>query len=579
MRKKLSLFIFGLLFCLTSCQEGVTSTIGASSVASEDLSTSGNAAEVAEEDQVRPASTNLKYTDYGLMGEHPDFDQSKWYRNDLKSVPLPDPYVLEVDGTYYIYGTTDRTGSKTLDCYETTDFNTFRLHMNIDYQDPNSWGKKTMFAPEVMRFDDTFYLYYSDISKVNNRRYIHVMTSDSPTGPFQEYQGENYYGEYIDGLAAPFFTHNDSLGLDVLDQTVFVDDDGQMYMYYSVYDTGIMQYIVGFEMLDPVTPDFETYKILVRPGEKTPATTSLNSLIWESYTSFKVAEGPFMLKSPVNGKYYLTYSVNHYPNRYYTVCYAVSDEPLGDYTKPYSTEQKNNKETWTNLLFGYAGGMAGTTVFDQWEGFMSGTAHHCFFKVGDQYMIGYHAHTNRKDDTSGRMFAMDYLFFDDEGVPYCHGPTYSLQPLPEGISGYRNIAPDAAVRSTNVEHPERINDNYITEHYNLIQEQDREVTLKAGKSFIELDFDREYTIGGINIYNSAFYDQMLGDIDFINFFNGNVLYNEGGFLIDYVNEEKEFIFPGSAFTFDFDDIKATRVVIGFNTTSDVQLNEIKILGY
>lgn len=150
---------------------------------------------------------------------------------------------------------------------------------------------------------------------------------------FEEYKGTDYYGNELDGYKAPIFRHNDSLGLSVLDQNLFIDDDGSMYMYYSIYDTGIMQYIIGVSMLDPVTPDWDTYKILVRPGELTPKTTSTNMLIWEAYQGFKVAEGPFMVKSPVNGKYYLTYSVNHYPDRYYTVCYAYSDEPLGDFNK------------------------------------------------------------------------------------------------------------------------------------------------------------------------------------------------------------------------------------------------------
>ena len=88
-------------------------------------------------------------------------------------------------------------------------------------------------------------------------------------------------------------------------------------MYYSVYDTGNMQYIVGFKMLDPVTPDLSTYKILLRPGELSPTTTRTNILDWECMKSFKVAEGPIVMKSPKNGKYYMTYSVNHYPDRFY----------------------------------------------------------------------------------------------------------------------------------------------------------------------------------------------------------------------------------------------------------------------
>ena len=228
--------------------------------------------------------------------------------------------------------------------------------------------------------------------------------------------------------------------------------------------------------------------------------------------------------------------------------------------------------------------MAHTTVFDQWDGFMSGTGHHCFFKSGDQWMIGYHAHKDRhgkvdaNDGFAGRMFAMDYLYFDENGVPYTEGPTYSVQPLPSKISGYSNIALGATVKSTNVDNPERINDNFIVEHYNLPQEQNKEVTLKPGRSYIEIDFGKDFHIGGISIYNSAFYDYYLSEIEFINFFNGNAIL-DASFPTSYVNNEYEFVFPTSAFVFDFQDIIASRVVIGFNTNTEARLNEIKVFGY
>ncbi len=532
--------------------------------------------EVSASDQAKPTSTNLEYNDYGI-GTKPEFDEAKWYRNDLKDMALPDPAVIEVGDGYYIYGTTDRTGSKTLDCYYTTDFNNIELFMNIENTPSDYWGEKTLFAPEVYFYDNTYWLYYSDVMK-GGLRYINVMTSESPSGPFVPYKGKNAHGEDVDGSKAPLFMHNKSLGIGALDQTLLFDDDGSIYMYYSLYDTGIMQYIVGVKMLDPVTPDWDTYKILIRPGELSPNTKSTNILSWEAFQSFKVAEGPFMLKSP-NGKYYLTYSVNHYPDRYYSVCYAYSDTPLGDFTKPYT-----NGKMWTNLLFGYAGGMKGTSVYDKWTGFMSGTGHHCFFKCGDQVMIGYHAHTNHsgKDDkgnfNTGRMFAMDYIYFDDEGTPYAEGPTYSIQPLPSKISGYSNIALNSKIRSTNVNNVERAVDNRIVEHYHLTNQEENEVQLNAGNSYIELIFDKEYHVGGISIYNSAYYDTILSQIDFINFFDGNAIIDVS-FQEDYINNEYEFVFPTSAFVYDFADITASKVVIGFKTNQTTFINEIRVFGY
>ncbi len=565
MKKNLILPLF-LLVGLVGCDNSTSTNISSTSSIDKNV-----ILDVPSADKEKPTQGSFNFTDYNESNA--EYDTNKWYANELKSIPLPDPYVIEVDGTYYIYGTTDRTSARTFDCYETSDFNTFKLHQDVYKRDGKGWSGSTgMFAPEILVVDGTYYLYYSAEHKDTGRRYIDVVVSESPTGPFKEYKGTDANGKELDSYVDPIFKHNDTIGFGVLDQTMFVDDDGKMYMYYSVYETGISQYLVGFEMIDPVTPNWDTYKILVRPGEPTAANTTTEMLQWEAYTDFKVAEGPQMIKSP-NGKYYLTYSVNHYPDKYYTVCYAVSDSPLGDYKKPY---EKGGQ--WTNLLFGYAGGMEGSSSYEKWNGFMSGTAHHCFFKIGDQYMIGYHAHQNRKGD-SARMFGMDKLFFDAEGVPYCHGPTSSIQALPEAISGYKNIALDAKVyASSNVKNAQRINDNFITEHYNLPQEQDREVEITSdGKAYIELEFDKEYEIGGIQIVNSVYYEKHVELLEFINFFNGNAIL-DGNINFDQVNDEKEFIFPATGFTYDFEGFRAKKVVVCFDYEEDFNLNEIIVLG-
>ena len=113
---------------------------------------------------------------------------------------------------------------------------------------------------------------------------------------------------------------------------------------------------------------------------------------------------------------------------------------------------------------------------------------------------------------------------------------------------------------------------------NIVQNQNKEVVIKEGKAYIEVVFDKEYYISGISIYNSAFYDKALMEIDYINFFNGNALFNVG-FISAYINEEKSFIFPTSAFTVELDtEIKATKVLIAIDTTTGAQLNEIKVFG-
>ena len=545
---------------------------------------------IAEEDKVKPTSSDFEYIDHALdPNPKADFDKTMWYRNDLSAVKLPDPDVIKgEDGKYYVYGTTDRTGSQVFDCYDTDDFNKFNLHMNIYPKPTGHWADGgAMFAPEIRFIDGTYYLYYSDSAKSGGRRSITVLTSDNPAGPFVDYIGSDANGKELDGTKEAIFKCiDDEVGLDVLDQTVFTDDDGQSYMFWSVYQSGVMQYIKGAKMLDPVTLDMSTSVTLVVPGSPSASYPSLKTLSWEAYQGFRVAEGPYMIKSPVNGKYYLTYSVNHYPDRYYTVCYAESDSPLGEYKKPYDetrswelTDKADASHQWTNVVLGYAGGMATSKVYAQWEGFMSGTAHHCFFKVGDEYMIGYHAHINRSDSKSGRAFGFDYLNFDPvTGAPFAKGPSYSIQPLPEEISGYKNIAYGKEVITENITDSQYLNDKRIVEHYNLPQEANKEAKLGSGKSYVEIDFGKECTIAGLAIYNSADYEHYLSDISYISFGNGKVILDTSFRESEYIDFEKEFIRPCSSFTYQFKEIKADKVVIGFDTDGARQINDIEIYG-
>ena len=503
-------------------------------------------------------------------GDGLTYDETMWYVNKLDSVPLPDPYVFVEDGTYYIVGTSDRDGN-VIDCYTTEDFVNYERHTGIyNPASIGSWesSRASIYAPELYCFDGMYYMYYSALDKSGIRRNS-VVVADNPLGPYEAVRNGS-----VNGLAEPVFLDKNS-SFDVLDITVFTDDNGEMYMYYSVC-CNENQHIVGVKLNSPYEADWSTYKKIVEPGALNSSNTILKPMVWEMFREgLPIAEAPFVIKS--EGKYYMTYSVNGCWNKYYNVCYAVSDSPLGNFEKPYESGG-----TWTNLFLGYPGtNISSSTVYKQWAGFASGTAHHCFFYIGDQLMIGYHAHQNRNSNSgyTRRYFAFDYVHFDENGKPFANGPTYSIQPFPEEISGYKNVAPMATVKSDNVTNPGAINDNYIVDCYNLKGEEAKEVILGEGYSYIELKFDREYEIGGIAIYNSAFFGKIVPEIEYIDFGNGNaVKYPQ--FCSDiYVNNDTKFVYPNSAFTIEFTNtFKADHVIVCVKTESVGALNEIVVLG-
>ena len=353
-----------------------------------------------------PAVTNPKdhlvenedYLDLSSQydGESFDYNESLWYMNKLKDVPLPDPYVYVEDDTYYIVGTSDRNPD-VVDCYVTTDFVNYELHKDIYnpvlYDGWEDREEALIFAPELYCFDGVYYMYYSakDESLV---RKCSVVVADNPLGPYIPLVNDE-----VDGLNNPLFYNADYYKRG-LDSTVFTDDDGKMYMYFTV--TKATQHIVGVELISPYQADWSTYKELVKPGTL-DSESEEQVLEWELYRDNKVqvAEAPFMIKS--GGKYYLTYSANGAFNKYYNVCYAVSHSPMGNFKKPYE-----EGKLWTNLLMGFPGtNDTEAPIYKQWSGFASGTGHHCFFNVGGELMIGYHAHQNR--DWNSKYYTERYL--------------------------------------------------------------------------------------------------------------------------------------------------------------------------
>lgn len=503
-------------------------------------------------------------------GDGFEYNESLWYMNSLDDVPLPDPQVFVEDGIYYIVGTSDRNVN-VVDCYVTTDFVTYEPHYGIYnphlYEGWESRTESIIYAPEIYCFDGVYYMYYSAKDGNKNRR-SSVVSANNPLGPYKPIVNAD-----VDGLNNPLF-HNPDYVDRTLDATVFTDDDGKRYMYFVV--TGDTQHIVGVELISPYEADWSTYKALVIPQRVEPDNEEI-VIEWEGYRQkdVQINEAPFMIKSA--GKYYLTYSANGCWNKYYNVCYAVSDSPLGDFVKPYEEDG-----LWTNLLLGCPStDDTESLIYNQWAGFASGTGHHCFFYSGQDLMIGYHAHRNRdwnSTEYTERYFAFDYVHFDDSGVPFINGPTYSIINLPGDISGFYNISADGKATSDSINNPDRANDGYIVDCYNL-ESKGSELVLPSGKSEIEISFGGEYEIGGIMVYNSAFYDSYIIEIEYIDFGNGNILYYPQFCEDFYVSDEKEFIKPLSCFNVEFiTSFTAESVKIGFNLPEGGSINEIVVLG-
>lgn len=175
-----------------------------------------------------------------------------------------DPYIFKFRGTYYMYSSSRDVEIR---CWKSKDMINWSNAI-ICSTDPSA---KNAYAPEVVYWNGTFYMY---TSPQGNGHY--VLKSSSPTGPFVPVT-ENI-GKKIDG-------------------SVFIDDDGKWYFYHA-NSAGIQ----GCAMENPTTF-----------GQS----VNLNAQMNNQWT-----EAPCLIKR--NGIYYLLYTGNHVWSNGYRVDYAIN---------------------------------------------------------------------------------------------------------------------------------------------------------------------------------------------------------------------------------------------------------------
>ncbi len=169
----------------------------------------------------------------------------------MSAVPLPvsadNPIVqtaYTADGapmvwndTFYMYTGHDEGNSGFFSmnewrCYSSTDMKNWTdLGSPLAYAD-FAWASGDAWAGQCVERDGKFY-YYVTVTAKSGGRAIGVAVADRPEGPFKDAIGKPLVGP-MDGLKC-------------IDPTVFVDDDGQAYMYWG---NGDMWYVkLGADMI------------------------------------------------------------------------------------------------------------------------------------------------------------------------------------------------------------------------------------------------------------------------------------------------------------------------------------------
>ena len=181
--------------------------------------------------------------------------------------------------------------------YSTTDVVNWTDHGSPLRYSNFSWAKGDAWAGQCIPRNGKFY-YYVPMTQKNGAMAIGVGVSNSPTGPF------------TDALGKPLVT----TGTGDIDPTVFIDDDGQAYLYwgnpnlwYVRLNQDMLSYTGSPVQVSLTTAGFGTRKDTSRPS---------------SYE-----EGPWFYKR--DGRYYLVYPANGIPEQ---ISYSTSTGPTGPWT-------------------------------------------------------------------------------------------------------------------------------------------------------------------------------------------------------------------------------------------------------
>lgn len=200
-----------------------------------------------------------------------------------------DPAPMVHDGTVYLYtghDEDDARGFKMLDwkCFTSTDMVNWTDRGAVISTTNFSWATRdSAWAAQCVYRNGKFYFYTTSAQKQNGSMSIGVAVADSPTGPF------------VDAIGKPLIANS----REDIDPTVFIDDDGQAYMYWGNPN---LYYVKLKE--DMISYSGGIMKVEGKPGN--------------------YQEGPWFYKR--NGHYYMAYASTCCPEG---IGYAMSTNATG----------------------------------------------------------------------------------------------------------------------------------------------------------------------------------------------------------------------------------------------------------
>ncbi|WDF56149.1 glycoside hydrolase family 43 protein [Mucilaginibacter sp. KACC 22063] len=230
-----------------------------------------------------------------------------------------DPAPLVYNGKVYLYTSHDEDNStwfvmNNWKLYTTEDMVNWTDHGQVAGYKTFDWSNGDAWAIQVVQRNGKFYLYAPVKSKDKHRSAIGVAVSDSPYGPF------------YDPLGKPLV----SVSNGDIDPTVYIDDDGQAYLYWGNPDCYYAK----------LNDDMISVKGEPVPVPMTEASFGKRDGVANRPTLYE--EGPWLYKR--NSLYYLIWAGGPLPEH---IGYSTSKSPLGPW-KNQGTLMATEGRSFTN---------------------------------------------------------------------------------------------------------------------------------------------------------------------------------------------------------------------------------------
>ncbi|KAI1756477.1 carbohydrate-binding module family 66 protein [Xylaria castorea] len=265
-----------------------------------------------------------------------------------------DPDTEFYEGKYWVFPTSSLPYDEQtyLDAFSSPDLIHWAKHENILTIQNVKWATRAVWAPAPIFRNGKYFIYFgaNDIQEGQPEAGviggIGVAVADKPEGPYVDAIGKPLIGDY----------HN---GAQPIDQDVFIDDDGQAYIFYGGH---------SHANVAKINDD------MISIGQFDDG-TSFKEITPEGYT-----EGTQMVKR--NGKYYLM-----------CVSYAMSDSVLGPFTETLK-------------------------ILQQDPAVAKGSGHNGVINIPntDIWYIVYHRRPLSETDGNHRVLAYDRMYFNEDGT-------------------------------------------------------------------------------------------------------------------------------------------------------------------